>query len=94
MDASLQLKKQRTNKHHSKSQSVLYRDLFFEHNKWKVSSLTLVWHNQGEVFHHSCQQLHHSLYVLSAEEIEITSAMCFVRKRKITAQAARKRKCS
>lgn len=30
-------------------------------------SLTLVWHNQRELLHHGCQQLHHGLDVLGAE---------------------------
>lgn len=34
-------------------------------------NLTLMWHNKGELLNHGCQQLHHGLYVFSAER-EIT----------------------
>lgn len=76
MDGSLQLNK-RTNedlKSLKKHGGLACLKIFL------LSLLTLFCHYQRELLNHSCQQLHHGLYVLSAEEantnIRYTSRKC------------------
>lgn len=54
-------------------QTVTSRKVGFKGKKKQQmeGNLTLMWHNQGELLNHGCQQLHHGLYVFSAER-EIT----------------------
>lgn len=33
-----------------------------------MCSLTFFWHDQWKLLHHGCQQLHHGLHVLGAED--------------------------